>query len=133
MLNYLKNTLLNISCGSVTPCGNRTSDMKHLSTEIDDLSSQVSQLSLTNNTIDTISDNHKNKVSYSDVVSAKIDKNISNIIHTSITNHTNYKMDLDKRSICHILHGVPDESDPSTFVNDLSKSTLHFIISQIQT
>ena len=107
-------------CGS---CGPKITDMMSLSSKLDDVLTRVDKISSAKST-STATTTSESKMSYSEATSNNITKKISKIVHNSITNHSNYVADLEKRSVCHILHGVPDESDPSLFVNELFKTTL---------
>lgn len=99
-------------------CGPKTSEKFKVSSKLDDIINLVKAIP-TSQPIVNVKPTSDPPL-YSQVASTKI----SNIVHKSITNHSNYIADLERRSTCHILHGVPDESDASVFVNDLFKNTL---------
>ena len=69
----------------------------------------------------TLPSTHISDNSYSNAVKHII----SNIVHKSISNHAKHVTELEKCSMCHILHVVPDELDSTEFIKELFTNTLN--------
>ena len=116
-------------------CGPKATYLTDISTKLDMVLDNLS----TNNTTPILSklDNIIEKSSFdntSTLPSTHISDNsysnavkhiISNIVHKSISNHAKHVTELEKCSMCHILHVVPDELDSTEFIKELFTNTLN--------